>query len=473
MNPRMFTRRLFQFVLTLILAASRLSALPAAETTKPAPDRIVVLMSVDGLANFYMDDPAADMPTIRKLAAEGAKAASMRASDPTVTWPNHTTLVTGVPPAKHGVLGNNFFDRVKNEKVALIWDPVYDKDQIVKVPTIYDIAKAAGLKTAAIRWPATRAAHAIDWNSPDLGEDTLILKYTTPELIDECKDAGFKITQKEDGTGKIGSQSLKEGIEADTMWTKIFNMVLHKHRPNLALHHVVVVDHTEHADGPRSPEAYEAIKAADENVRLVWEQLQKDFPGKATLIVTSDHGFSENKISVLPNVVLKEEGLIEVEGKEVTGGVVRVVPQGGSALIYIMDDANRDKIIKQVKEAFAKVEGVSSVIAADEFAPYGIANPRRDPHAPDMVLFAKMNYYFGDTAAGSIPTETKSERRGSHGHDSNFPDLHAMFVVSGARIKPGTNLGDIDNKSVAPTIAKLLGVEMPGVEGKPLTEALQ
>src|SRR5216117_1574554 len=125
----------------------------SAATATSDPNRIVVLMSVDGLANFYMDDPAAEMPTIRKMAAEGAKAASMRASDPTVTWPNHTTLVTGVSPARHGVVGNNYFDRVKGEKVTLIWDPVFDKDEIVKVPTIYDLAKAAGLKTAAIHWP--------------------------------------------------------------------------------------------------------------------------------------------------------------------------------------------------------------------------------------------------------------------------------------------------------------------------------
>src|SRR4026208_805373 len=111
-----------------ILFASRCETATAAAPAAD-PDRIVVLMSVDGLANFYMDDPAADMPTIRKLATEGAKASSMRASDPTATWPNHTTLVTGVPPAQHGVLGNNYFDRVKNEKVALIWDPVLDKDQ--------------------------------------------------------------------------------------------------------------------------------------------------------------------------------------------------------------------------------------------------------------------------------------------------------------------------------------------------------
>src|SRR5258707_13600007 len=105
---------------------SAIAAAPAVD-----PDRIVVLMSVDGLANFYMDDPAAEMPTIRKLAAEGAKASSMRASDPTVTWPNHTTLVTGVSPARHGVVGNNYDDRVKCEKVTLIWDPDLDKDEIM------------------------------------------------------------------------------------------------------------------------------------------------------------------------------------------------------------------------------------------------------------------------------------------------------------------------------------------------------
>ena len=131
-------------------------------------------MSVDGLANFYMDDPAAEMPTIRKLAAEGAKAASMRASDPTVTWPNHTTLVTGVSPARHGVVGNNYYDRAKGEKVTLIWDPVLDKDEIVKVPTIYDLAKAAGMKTVAIQWPATRNARSLDWTCPDVGKAELV-----------------------------------------------------------------------------------------------------------------------------------------------------------------------------------------------------------------------------------------------------------------------------------------------------------
>ena len=216
-------------ICSLIVAIGFTCSLSGTTAAATDPDRIVVLMSVDGLANFYMDDPAAEMPTIRKLAAEGAKAAGMRASDPTVTWPNHTTLVTGVSPARHGVVGNNYFDRVKGEKVTLIWDPVLDKDEIVKVPTIYDLAKAAGMKTVAIRWPATRNARSLDFTCPDVGKAELVTKYTTPALLDECKQAGFDIVFGDEG--KTVSRS--ESIAKDEMWTHVFNMLLHKHRPNL------------------------------------------------------------------------------------------------------------------------------------------------------------------------------------------------------------------------------------------------
>src|SRR5882757_6066416 len=336
-NHQMKNHRNIVCLLSLVVYfLSRCETASAAAPT-PDPDRIVVLMSVDGLANFYMDDPAAEMPTIRKLAAEGAKAASMRASDPTVTWPNHTTLVTGVSPARHGVVGNNWYDRVKGEKVTLIWDPVLDKDEIVKVPTIYDLAKAAGLKTAAIKWPATRNARSLDLTCPDVGKVELVSKYTTPALLDECKQAGFDVVYGDEG--KTVSRS--ESIAKDEMWTRIFNMILHNHRPNLALLHVIAVDHTEHVDGPRSDGAYETVKAADGQVREVWEELRKDFPGKATLIVVSDHGFSANKKKVIPNDALVKAGLLEMRGRHEASGAVSLVVQGGSALVYVSDEANR------------------------------------------------------------------------------------------------------------------------------------
>src|SRR5690348_13214485 len=81
-----------------------------------ARSNIVVLVTVDGLAAYYFDDPKAEMPNLHALAAAGAHAKSMKAVAPSVTWPNHTTLVTGVTPAVHGVVGNNYYDRAKHQQ---------------------------------------------------------------------------------------------------------------------------------------------------------------------------------------------------------------------------------------------------------------------------------------------------------------------------------------------------------------------
>lgn len=232
-------------------ASSAESATPA----KPDSDRIVVLMSIDGLAAFYLDDPKAEMPTLRKLAAAGARAEGMRASTPTVTWPNHTTLVTGVSPARHGVVGNNYLDRATGKKVTLILDPVFDKDQIVKVPTLYDLAKAAGMKTTAIRWPATRNAKTLDWTIPTVSTFDLLHQYTTPALVRECQQAGIDLFAGESAQGGSESAGTKP---SDDCCTRVFIRILHEHRPSLALLHVAQVDHDQHLHGPRSPEAFTA-----------------------------------------------------------------------------------------------------------------------------------------------------------------------------------------------------------------------
>jgi predicted AlkP superfamily pyrophosphatase or phosphodiesterase len=434
--------------------------------TSSDPDRIVVMISLDGLAAYYMDDPQAEMPTLRELAAAGARAQSMKASNPTVTWTNHTTLVTGVNPARHGVVGNNYYDRATDKRVTLISDPVYDKDQIVKVPTIYDLAKQAGLKTAAIRWPASRNAKTLDWTVPDVAADNLLDQYSTPSLVAECKAAGIWA----EGESQGASDNVR--IIADDVCTKEFIYILQHHRPNLALLHLIDIDHIEHLKGPKSPEAYANVKTADGQVREVWDELKKDFPGKATLIVVSDHGFSPIEHGILPNIVLRNAGLIEVKGTRVVGGSVRLVAQGGCALLYITDEANRATIIEKVKKSFDGLDGVSKVIASDEFKDYGVADPKDDPHAPDMILFAKEGYNFGDTAAGALPFNVKPERKGSHGHDAELPDLHATFVAWGVGIKSGKQLGEIQNIDVAPTVAKLLNIPMPNADGKPLAAAL-
>lgn len=430
-------------------------------------ERVVVIISLDGLAHFYLDDPKADMPTLRALAAQGARAGKMRAVLPTVTWPNHTSIVTGALPVHHGVLGNALFDREKAASTALIWDPVYDKDQIIKVPTIYDVAKQASLKTAAVTWPGSRNAKALDWTVPCVNKSDLFVQYATPSLLPELKAASIPY-EDEAGGFKPG-----HGEERDLDHVRIFNHILSKHRPNLALLHILEVDHVEHAHGPQSPEAYAAVKFADGCVKQVLDTLEADFPGRATVFIVSDHGFRRYSQTVQANVVLRQAGLLAVEGKNITSARIRAAGQGGTTMLYVADTAHREELIQQAISLFEKVEGVETIIPPDKFKDYGFPTAEQDAHAPDLILSAKDGYMFTESLLGNLAVTPKGEERGTHGYEPNLDALHATFIAWGYGIKPGVKIPLMRNIDVAPTAAILLGIEMPQADGHALREILK
>jgi predicted AlkP superfamily pyrophosphatase or phosphodiesterase len=339
------------------------------------------------------------------------------------------------------------------------------------VPTIYDVAKHAGLKTAAIRWPASRNADTLDWNAPDALSADIFRKYTTPALLEETKAAGVQLE------GVVDPKTLPEGVkpvERDEAFTQTFQLVLQKHRPNLGLLHLADIDHEEHLFGPQSPEAYKAIKLADGHVREIWDQLQREYPGRATLVVVSDHGFSPIERQLYPYVLLRKAGVVDVKGIRVVSENVRLVFQGGCAMVYLTakDDAERNQLVDRITKALDGQEGYGKIVPPSELSKYGVGDAKVDPHAPDMLIFSQMGAIFGDTAAGELPFRDKPERKGSHGHDPDFPELQATFIACGAGIKPGVNLGQIRNIDVAPTLARLLGLEMKDVDGKVLKAAL-
>lgn len=452
----------------LFCVAVLVGSIPALKAVEPATDRAVLLVSVDGLAHFYFDDPKAEMPNIRKLAKEGVRAQKMKAVLPTVTWPNHTSIVTGVTPGKHGVVGNTYLDRATNEVVPLIWDPLFDKEQIIKVPTIYDVAKAAGLKTAAVTWPASRGATTLDWTVPCMNQSEPFVKHSTPSLLAEFQAAGIRYDDAADGF-KAG-----KGEDRDRLYARMLTHIMHTHRPNLMLHHILEVDHVEHQYGAQTPEAYAAVKFADGLVGEIWTELQKAFPGKATLVIVSDHGFFNYRQAVRPNVILRKAGLLTAFGNKVTKAQVRVVNQGGSAFLYVTDDENREALIQKTADLFKDQEGVSLVLTPKDFPAYGLADKNTFSQCPDLILSAKKGYTFDTTATGDEAVTAPSEQvKGTHGYDPNEPDLHASFIACGFGIAGGKSLGTITNTSVAPTLAALLGLQMKNVDGKVLQDILQ
>jgi predicted AlkP superfamily pyrophosphatase or phosphodiesterase len=448
-------------IVSLLLAAVSIQA--------ANKDRHVILISIDGLASYYFADPKAHMPTIRALAASGARAKRMKCSFPSVTWPNHTTLVTGVEPGRHGVIANNYFDRNTKKSVPFIPDPLFDKHEIVKVPTVYDVAHRAGLKTAGVIWPASRNATTLDWQLPDVFDQTIFEGASTPSLLRELRAKGIPF-EKQMEWCKAGNAGK---AQRDWMYTRIAEHILTTHKPNFLAIHLVTVDSFEHGTGRNSHEAYWACNDSDNRVRELIEATKTaGIYENTTFVVAADHGFITYTNEILPNVLLKQRGLLKTAGPRVVEQQAYSQAQGGAAMIYILDDANREAISRTLKAEFAKIPGVAAVIEAADFPSVGQLPPDQDPRSPDLYLSAEDGYSFSGSANGDELVVPTAGPRGSHGYLPDHPLMYANFVISGAGVRKGVLLDEVSNTDVAPTIAALLGIGMKDTDGRVLREIL-
>ncbi len=429
----------------------------------------IVLISVDGLAASYLDDPKSELPTLRMLAKIGTRAEGMITTFPSVTWPSHTSLITGTTAAKHGVIGNSVFDRRAGRELAYIGDPELEKADAIKVPTLYDVAHAAGLKCGSVIWPCCNGAKSLDWVIPDSNKQPIHDKYTTPGFVEELKQAGIDISE----LGKWGWDK-KYSSPRDDLYTRVSLHLLEKHKANLILLHLITPDGVEHAYGPHTPEAYKAVAEADANVKRVWDALQKPpFAGKSALFVTSDHGFAPIEKLIRPNVEFKRLGLIETDDKnKPTKRQAWCVAQGGSAFIYLLDDASRSEQLPRVKAALSKLEGVQRVIEPSDFAALGLPTPTENHEAPHLILATGQGYSFNGDLTGDVLGPVTETYRGTHGHLPQPAYMHATFIAAGTGIRSGVKLKTVDNTDVAPTIARLLRLKLDGADGRVLREAL-
>jgi predicted AlkP superfamily pyrophosphatase or phosphodiesterase len=392
----------------------------------------------------------------------------MITSFPSVTWPSHTSLVTGVQPAKHGVIGNSVWSRKLDRALVYIGDPELTKQEAVRVPTLYDAAHKAGLKCGGVIWPCCNGADTLNWVIPDAGRADLHAKYTTPGFVHELGQAGIDISQ----LGAWGWNK-DRSTDRDIVYTRVARYLLEKQGANLVLVHLITPDGVEHNYGPHTPEAYQSVAESDQRIAEIWETLQKPpVAGNSALFVVSDHGFAPYEKFIRPNVVLKELGLVSTDASDkVTGRQAWCVPQGGAAFLYVLDASRKADITKQLTERFSKLEGITALVEPEGFAKLGLPRPETNGESPDLVLLTGPGYSFADVVTGEA-VATAGGLKGSHGHDPAPAYMHATFVAAGTGIKPGVQLDLIQNVDVAPTIARLLGLAMKDVDGRVLSEIL-
>jgi predicted AlkP superfamily pyrophosphatase or phosphodiesterase len=422
----------------------------------------VVLISIDGMkpASYLRpDELGLKVPTLRALLAEGAHATGATSVLPSVTFPSHTTMVTGVSPGRHGIVTNDVFDPDGTLGGGWYW---YHDD--VRVPTLFTRVRAAGLRSAAVTWPVTAGA-PIDLNLPDM--------YPNPNL----REAKNLVALARAGRGAdILAEVLPPAAElvhlGDEVRARVAVRFL-RERPDLLAVHFLELDGAQHKYGPRSPEARDALERIDGYVGLIVQALRElGRWDETTLMVVSDHGFVPVSSEIRPGILLRAQGLVQTDARgRVTSWRAMTWPSGGTAAVYLSPDATAEDR-RRVDDALAFLLGNPA---------YGVARVLRGAEhvrtggfpGAHVILVARPSFTFGRSLEGpelvaSIPPG------GSHGGDPSDPELRASLLVRGPGVRPGKSLGLVRLLDVAPTLARVLGVELADegkLEGRVLVEA--
>jgi predicted AlkP superfamily pyrophosphatase or phosphodiesterase len=422
----------------------------------------VILITIDGFPARFWHDESLPLPNLRRLAREGAVAEAMTVSNPSITWINHTTLVTGVTPRRHGVLYNGLFVRGGPDQPPKI-EPWADKSRMVLAPTIYDLAYRAGLTTAEVDWVAVTRPGTIHWS---FGEVPVADGKVEQEMI----AAGLL---REEQLGWFHGRNRKNMTWHDDTWTRAAGFIFEKHHPNLLLFHLLNTDSIQHQYGPGSAAAYTALAYADRQVGDLLRVVQQSgIARRTTIIVASDHGFKKVAKVIYPNVLLKQDGLLTADGSKVARCDVVAMAEGGLAFVYVTNPARKAELLPALKKRFAAAEGIARVLDGHDGPTLGMPTPEENPAMGDLILYAKDDYAFKGDASGVAPVAVSKGYLGTHGYPASDPELDGIFIAYGHGIKSGVALPRITNLDVAPTIAQILGLQVPKAEGRVLTQIL-
>jgi predicted AlkP superfamily pyrophosphatase or phosphodiesterase len=433
---------------TIIVAAlAALLAEGCAQGQQPLAKH-VILISLDGSRpDFYMDS-SWNAPNLRRLMQEGVYAAQgIRSDFPSVTYPSHTTLVTGADPARTGIYYNTPFGGKPGH-----W---YWNASSIRCETLWDAVKAAGMTSGAVMWPVTVGA-PIAYNfpvrRPEKGEhtDRLSAKYpyiNPPDLLQRAEAA----TGRHFNAASLGSADFAQSKTIAT----IARYIIRTYKPNLMAIHFVGIDHREHKHGRDGRAVREVVHVTDSLVGTVLRAVNEaGILDSTAIIITGDHGFADTKGFFAPNVYLARHGLITKKG-----WTAMFHAAGGSAFLYLKHGGEQptlDSVVAILKASPEYRKGYFRILDRKTLDRMG-ANP-------EVALALAMKEGIAATNAATGPV-TGKRKGGGHGYDPAYPDLHTMFIAAGAGIAVHKNITGMGIRDVAPLVARLLGLDFKAPDG--------
>jgi predicted AlkP superfamily pyrophosphatase or phosphodiesterase len=415
--------------------------------------KYVVVISIDGFRPEFYKDPSWGAINLQEIASKGIYADGVRGDLPTVTYPSHTTIITGKFPAKHGIFYNTPF-----ETKAQVGELGYTDSRRIKTETVWDAAHKKGLKTASVLWPVSVNAPSIDYNMPDAPRDAKLpdplspfRKYSVP--------AGLFEEMEKNATGKLTNRDLEGELSTDDNLTRMASYMIETYKPNLITIHLVCVDHYAHKEGRMGIDVKKAVAGVDHNIgRIIEATVRAGINDSTAFLIVGDHGFVNITTQLAPNIALAKAGLV---GKSLQEGEwkAQFFQQGGMTFLYLKDKKDQ-KTVQQVRDIInglpAGQKELFRIIERPELDKFGA-----DPNVP-FALAAIPGVSFNNAADGEI---LRAGSGGTHGHFPDFPEIETGFVAYGRGLAKQKIIHQMGLENIAPLISALLKLDMQDLDG--------
>ena len=392
-------------VIALALAASALAGIKAQSTATP----ILVLISFDGFRWDYID--RADVPNLKALAKRGIRSQGLVPSFPSKTFPNHYTLVTGLYPDHHGIIGNTIWDDGIGQRFTMSAETAKDPRWWGGEP-LWATAIRQGRRASSMFWPGSEVAiggvRPTDWKP-----------------FDDNFPNGERVAQV------LAWLSLPEA-----------------ERPSFITLYFSDVDTAGHTYGPEAPETIAAAAGLDAQLGALVAGIEdRGLTARTTVVVTADHGMSQQAVD--RKIFLDD--YLEMSSVEVIdwSPVLQVRPRTGS-----IDDLYRALRGKHPALDVYKREELPARLH------YG-THPRIAP----IVGLASDGWAITTRARFEPVKADRRQSGGDHGYSGDNRSMHALFVAAGPTLRQGLTVAPFDNIHVYEFLCGILGLKAAPNDG--------
>ncbi|WP_339925947.1 alkaline phosphatase family protein [uncultured Cyclobacterium sp.] len=415
----------------------------------PKPTEHVILISIDGFrTNFYLEEkwPA---PNLQSMAKEGARSLGVTGVFPSVTYPSHTTIITGYPPAKHGIYYNAPFEP---EGQTGKW---YWENELIQVPTLWHAVRNDGMTSASFLWPVSVNA-PIDYNLPEFW--SLEGHGRIEPMREEETPKGLLAEMETNVLGKLNEKTFNgDYLNREDRIGDMAGYVLETYKPNLITLHLIATDHFQHSEGRDGLMVHKSVAATDRAIGKIMEAAERaGIMDKTTFIVTGDHGFVNIHSALSPNIWLVDAGLME--NKDNRGNWKAAFHTSGASAFLHIRDKNDTQTVARVKKILDElpnsIKKLFRVVDRDELDKVGA-----DPNAI-LALAPIRGISFSSSTKGEV---LKPAKGGTHGYFPDFDEIETGFIAWGAGIRENVEVQEMGLVDVASVVKYLLNlsIELP------------